>query len=351
MSEIKFKALAAVTGSNNVEPWEYVPRPLHEFDVEISITHCGVCHSDIHQLNNDWKLQQTRPMVPGHEVVGVVTKAGAKAIVSKGMRVGVGPDVSTCLNCKQCKTGDTQYCRKSVDCYQGVHKESGVRTHGGFAEKMIVDSRWAFPIPDGLDSASAAPLLCAGITVYSPLKRFAKSGQSVGIVGVGGLGHMALQFSSALGHKVTAISTSPDKEQFSKKLGATSFLNSSDAAQMKASSGKFNLLLVTVSSNLPWQKYIRLLDTDGILCLVGLPSEKIAVHPFALVGKRVSICGSSLASPSETREMLQLAAKNQIKAMITTFPMTEANTVLDRVRQGKPRFRDVLVQNLSTSKL
>eukprot|EP01060_Flectonema_neradi_P003911 TRINITY_DN12566_c0_g2_i1.p1 TRINITY_DN12566_c0_g2~~TRINITY_DN12566_c0_g2_i1.p1 ORF type:complete len:353 (+),score=49.48 TRINITY_DN12566_c0_g2_i1:44-1102(+) len=347
MTVNKFKALAAPEGSSLVEPWEYTPRPLSEFDVEVSITHCGVCHSDIHQVDNDWKFPQKRPMVPGHEIIGIVSKAGPKAVVKNGMRVGVGPQVLTCLKCKQCLSGDSQYCRRAVDCYQGVHKESGTRTHGGFAEKMIVDSRWAFPIPEALDSANAAPLLCAGMTVFSPLKRFAKPGQSVGIVGVGGLGHMALQFSAALGHKVTAISTSPDKEQFAKKLGAHSFLSSSDPAQMKSATGKLNLLLVTVSSNLPWAKYIKLLDTDGVLCLVGLPSEKIAISPFSLTFKRISVCGSALASPSETKEMLALAAKHRIQAMITEFSMTEANAVLERVRQGKPRFRDVLVQNLS----
>ena len=345
---VAIKALAACGKNKHVEPFEYRPRALCAHDVVIDITHCGVCASDVHQVDNDWKLPQRRPLVPGHEVVGVVTKAGPAAAVSVGARVGVSPQVGACGRCKTCGGGNPQYCRKMVDIYQGVHAESGARTYGGFSERMVVDSRWVYPLPESLPSVQAAPLLCAGLTVYSPLRRYAKPGHRVGVLGIGGLGHLAVQFASAMGCRVTAISHSPDKEEFARSLGAEAFVSSSDRPGMRQLRGELDVLLVTINVKINWAELFQLMALDGTICLVGVPTENVSVRPFQLLMSRVALVGSLLASPSEIREMLELAGKRGIKALVTELPMSRANDALQRVRQGKPRFRDVLVQDLST---
>eukprot|EP01064_Diplonema_japonicum_P028852 TRINITY_DN4532_c0_g1_i1.p1 TRINITY_DN4532_c0_g1~~TRINITY_DN4532_c0_g1_i1.p1 ORF type:complete len:351 (+),score=100.20 TRINITY_DN4532_c0_g1_i1:40-1092(+) len=344
------KSLACMKGEAHVVPYTYSPRRLCDYDVLIDITHCGVCHSDVHAVDNDWKMPQRRPMVPGHEIVGIVRNAGPKATMAVGDRIGVGPNVGSCLNCGSCKKGETQYCGKAVDVYHGVHAETKEKCYGGFAEAMMVDSRWTYKIPEKLPSATAAPLLCAGATVYSPIKRYSKPGGRVGVIGVGGLGHLAIQYAAAMGRKVTAISTSMDKEPFAKKLGATSFINSKDTQQMKNNRGTLDMLLITISASFPMAPYLSLLDNDGVLVLVGLPPEKeLKINPFQLLFKRLSVVGSALASPAEYDEMLTIAAEHSIEALITELPMTDANTALQRVREGKPRFRDVLVQNLGNA--
>eukprot|EP01059_Diplonema_ambulator_P006684 TRINITY_DN16303_c0_g1_i1.p1 TRINITY_DN16303_c0_g1~~TRINITY_DN16303_c0_g1_i1.p1 ORF type:complete len:361 (+),score=109.86 TRINITY_DN16303_c0_g1_i1:31-1083(+) len=346
------KSLACMKGESRVVPYTYNLRKLCDYDVLVDISHCGVCHSDVHAVDNDWKMPQRRPMVPGHEIVGIVKRAGPKAIWKVGDRVGVGPNVGSCLKCGACDKGETQYCSKGVDVYHGVHPETQEKCYGGFAESIMVDSRWAYLIPPSLPSSTAAPLLCAGATVYSPIKRYSKPGDRIGIVGIGGLGHLAIQYGAAMGRKVTAISTSDDKKPFAEKLGATSFLNSKDADQMKAARGSLDMILITISASFPMGAYMSLLTFDGKVALVGLPPEKeIKVNPFQLLFKRLAVVGSALASPEEYKEMLEIAATHKIEALITELPMTEANTALQRVREGKPRFRDVLVQNLGTSKL
>ena len=339
------KAMAAVKGGGNrVEPFNFTPRDLQGNDVELEVTHCGVCASDVMLID---KMPAQRPFVPGHEVVGVVRRVGAQSPLRIGQRVGVGWQVGSCGGCDVCKEGNAQYCRRMETIFQGTHAATGSRNFGGFSERVVVDSSFAFALPDALPSPQAAPLLCAGLTVYSPLARFAKAGDNVGIVGIGGLGHLALQFAKQMGCNVTAISHSPSKEGFARELGAGRFLNSEDSKDMKGARGTLDFLLVTIAVDLDWDRFLGLMKTDGTACLVGVPMKKLSVSPVQLL-RRVRLCGSVLASQQETRDMLTLAASSGIRAMVTELPMSCANESLDRVRQGKPRFRDVLVQDLSS---
>ena len=339
-------AVAAFDGKKVVEDYTYEIRDLCAHDVEIKITHCGVCASDVHLVDQDWGSKQDRPLVPGHEIVGTVVRAGPESVLKVGQRVGSGWQVGSCGDCVQCNRGVTQHCPKMEQTMQGLHSISGTRNYGGFADRIMVDSRFAYVIPEELNSAEAAPLLCAGLTVFSPLKRLGGgAGSRVGVVGIGGLGHLGVQFSKALGHKVTAISHSPDKEEFARKLGADEFLNSGDAKAMEEAANSLDFLLVTISANINWDQYLSLLDVEGTACLCGIPTKKLEITALGLVFRRISVTGSLLSSPDEAREMLDLAAKKNIASIVTELPFKQANESLDRVREGKPRFRDVLVMD------
>jgi uncharacterized zinc-type alcohol dehydrogenase-like protein len=343
------RAIAAVGEQDStVKSWKYTPRPLQPEDIDIRIVACGVCHSDLHQVKKEWKqVKQQRPLVPGHEIVGIVIRAGPKSIHKIGTRVAVGTCVGSCSTCELCKRGEENYCAKAVETYNGIHPATKTVTRGGFAERMIVDSRFAFQVPDSLPTTTAAPLMCAGATVYSPLKKYTNKESRVGIVGIGGLGHLGLQFARALGVKlVVAITTSSDKEKAAKSFGAHSVLVSTNVEQMKQANGSFDFLLVTVSADLKWADYLRLLTVDGRLCLVGLPpSGEMKLNPFALTGKRISVSGSNTAGMKDTREMLDLAAKAKIRVAVELLPLNEqgANEALRRVDQNLPRYRCVLV--------
>jgi len=317
-------------------------------DVVLRVVASGVCHSDVHQIKSEWKgVGKARPLVPGHEIIGVVTRAGERSVVKPGMRVGVGTLVGCCFTCESCKAGEESYCPKGVDTYTGVHAATGIRTHGGFAEQVVVDSRFCFAIPDSLPSETAAPMLCAGITVYSPLRRWCTPQSAVAIVGIGGLGHLALQFARALGmSKVAAITTSKDKADAAMKFGATDVIVSSSKADMKRFYRAFDFLLVTVSSDLPWSDYLRLLRTGGRLCLVGLPpSGKLTLVPFEIVGRRLSVCGSNTGGLREISEMLDLAARASVRTQVELLPLSAegANEAVHRVEANTPRFRCVMV--------
>ena len=338
------KALAVHPGKTSVEAFEYEPRSLCPYDVEVKITHCGVCASDV-LLADTLALPRPAPVVPGHEIVGFVVSAGDKAELTVGQRVGVGGQGGSCGDCGQCAGSTEQYCASRLDLLRGTHAESGTRSFGGFAQRLVVDSRFAYALPEVLPSAQAAPLMCAGVTVFSPLKRYSKPGSRVGVVGIGGLGHMAVQFAKAMGRKVTAISHTPDKEELARKLGADAFVNSGDTAAMAAAAKSLDFLLVTVGK-LDWDAYLNLLDVDGGACLVGLSLEKQEFSAYNMIVRGLHLHGSVLASPAEVREMLALAAEHNVVSMVDEMPMSQANEAMDRVRQGKPRFRDVLVQDL-----
>ena len=308
---------------------------LGPMDVELEVIACGLCHSDLHLVNDDWGISEY-PLVPGHEVVGRIIAAGkAVSDLAVGQRVGVGWLCGACLDCPSCHAGEDTLC--------GTPKRTCVATVGGFASRIRVDSRFSHPIPQGLSDLRAAPLLCAGVTVYSPLKRLLpRTGRDVGVVGIGGLGHLAVQYASRMGHRVTAIARGPGREQDAKVLGAQFFLDNTDGGQLATSAAAFDLLLVTVSADLDWSVYMRLLRPNGTLCLVGMPAATITVPIDNLVGEQKTLTGSSIGSRDMTREMLEYSAANEIYPWVVQMPMDQVNEALQILADGEARYRIVL---------
>ena len=337
MVELKFQAYASLKPGEKLQPWEYEPAPLGSNDVEIAVTHNGLCHTDIHMRDNDWNVSKF-PLVAGHEVVGNVTQIGADVTSIKiGDRLGFGWISNSCRVCDACLRGEENICRQG---YKGLI----VGNHGGFANKLRACADFAYKIPDNLDSASAAPLLCAGITVYNPLRTYIKyPGAKVGVLGIGGLGHLAIKFAEAMGAEVTAFSTSSDKEAEAKEFGAHYFYNWKNTEQIKAASATLDLLLCTVSSEIDWNKAFGLLANNGVLCLVGLPVSTLNIPLLPLVFGQKAIAGSVVGGRRFMKEMLEFAAIHQIKPMIETIPISQINAAMDRVVANKARYRIVLV--------
>ncbi|MCZ6560479.1 MAG: NAD(P)-dependent alcohol dehydrogenase [Gammaproteobacteria bacterium] len=310
-------------------------RALGPMDVELTVAACGLCRSDLHLIDDDWGLSEF-PLVPGHEVVGQVVAAGdAVRDLVVGQRVGVGWLCGACLECPGCVSGEDNLCVKP--------QRTCVANVGGFASRIRVDSRFAHPIPEGLSDLQAAPLLCAGVTVYSPLKRLLpKSGQDVGVVGIGGLGHLAVQYASGMGHRVTAINRGPGKQDDARALGAMACIDNTDAGQLEAAAASFDLLLVTVSAELDWSVYLRLLRPNGTLCLVGMPAATITVPIDSLVGEQKILTGSSIGSRKMIREMLEYSAANKIYPWVVEMPMDRVNEALQILANGEARYRIVL---------
>ena len=337
MVELKFQAYASLKPGEKLQPWEYEPAPLGSNDVEIAVTHNGLCHTDIHMRDNDWNVSKF-PLVAGHEVVGNVTQIGGEVTGIKiGDRLGFGWISNSCRVCDACLRGEENICRQG---YKGLI----VGNHGGFANKLRACADFAYKIPDNLDSASAAPLLCAGITVYNPLRTYIKyPGAKVGVLGIGGLGHLAIKFAEAMGAEVTAFSTSSDKEAEAKEFGAHYFYNWKNTEQIKAASATLDLLLCTVSSEIDWNKAFGLLANNGVLCLVGLPVSTLNIPLLPLVFGQKAIAGSVVGGRRFMKEMLEFAAIHQIKPMIETIPISQINAAMDRVVANKARYRIVLV--------
>lgn len=330
-----FHGYAAPEAGKPLEPFSFEPRPLGAKDVEIAISHCGICHSDLHLVNNDWRMSRY-PLVPGHEIVGTVAQLGADVRgLAPGQRVGVGWQSGSCGACEWCERGDENLCAGSVaTCNPGP---------GGFADRIRVSARFALPIPEALPSRDAAPLLCGGITVYTPLREHGIGAHSrVGVIGVGGLGHLALQFARALGSEVTAFSTSPDKETEARALGAHHFITTRERSALKAVRGSFDFILSTVTADLPWTDYVAALRPRGTLCLVGAAPSAVALPAFALIGANKKLSGSNTGSPALIREMLQVAARTGVRARTEPFRLQDVNTALGRVARNEVRYRAVL---------
>lgn len=330
------KSFVALSAKQALKPFNYQPRPLGPTDVEVKITHCGICHSDIHLIDNDWGVSQY-PLVPGHEIIGTITKVGSQVSNLKvGQRVGIGWECNSCGTCEWCKNQEENLCNLQEATCNG--------NYGGYAEKIRVNHRFAFPIPDKLNSENAAPLLCGGVTVYSPLKQYVtKSNMRVGIIGIGGLGHLALQFARAMGCEVTAFSTTPAKESEAKAFGAHHFVNINDQQAMEKQISQMDFLLSTVTANIDWGAFLNILRPKGKFCILGVPSASIPVPLFALIVARKSICGSNIGGTKEIKEMLEFAAQHNIKAKTETEKMENVNQALQRVKQNKVRYRMVLV--------
>lgn len=316
-------------------PLRYDPGDLRTQDVEVSISHCGVCHSDLSLIDNDWGMSQY-PFIPGHEVVGTVTAVGAAVRqLEAGDRVGIGWQADSCGFCEWCRKGEENLCAQA--------QPTCVGRHGGYAEAIRVNALFAVKLPEALDSQTTAPLLCAGITVYQPLRSAGVNPSSrVGVIGIGGLGHLALQFARAFGAEVTAFSTSQDKEAEAMALGAHRFVNSRDSKELKAVEGTQDLIVSTINAAQEWNAYISALRPHGTLCLVGVPPKPVSLEAFPLIAGARCVCGSNTGSPARIAEMLDVAARHKIAAQTEAFKMAEANQAIARLRKNNVHYRAVL---------
>ncbi|OAY35712.1 probable mannitol dehydrogenase [Manihot esculenta] len=335
---------AARDSSGVLSPFNFSRRATGEKDVTFKVLYCGVCHTDIHMIKNEWGFS-SYPMVPGHEVVGEVTEVGSKVEKFKvGDKVGVGYIVGSCRSCDNCTNDLENYCPK-IMLTSGAFVGDGTTTYGGYSDLMVADEHFIVRIPDTLSLDATAPLLCAGITVYSPLRYYGldKPGLHVGVVGLGGLGHVAIKFAKAMGLKVTVISTSSNKKQEAMEhLGADSFLVSRDHDQIKAAIGTMDGIIDTVSATHPLLPLIDLLKSNGKLVLVGAPEKPFELPAFPLIMGRKMVGGSCTGSMKEMQEMIDFAAEHNIKAEVEVIPIDYVNTAMERLHKGDVRYRFVI---------
>ena len=339
------KAFSAASATSPLSPAVIERRQPTPTDVQIKILYCGVCHSDLHFARNEWHFTQY-PAVPGHEIVGTVSAVGSGVTKFKvGDTVGVGCLVDSCRTCPSCRSGLEQFCDSGMlgGTYGGVEKHLGTPTLGGYSESIVVTEDFVLRMPSTLDLAAAAPLLCAGITTYSPLRRAKVGpGHKVGIVGLGGLGHMAVKFAKAFGAHVVLFTTSPSKVADGKRLGAHEVVVSSDEAQMAAQLGTFDFILDAVSATHDINAYLNLLKRDGNLVLVGAPEKPIPVAAFPLLMRRRSLSGSLIGGLPETQEMLDFCGEHGITSDIEMIRMDEINTAYERMLKSDVKYRFVI---------
>ncbi len=341
---IKTKAYAAQNEITPLAPWEFERREVGPHDVQFDILFCGVCHSDLHQIKNDW-FPGIFPMVPGHEIVGRVVKVGDHVKKFKvGDLAGTGCMVDSCQVCENCKQDLEQYCLKgSSQTYNGYEQDGKTPTYGGYSNTIVVREEFVLHISDKLNLAAVAPLLCAGITTYSPLRYWkVGKGHKLAVLGLGGLGHMAVKFGVAFGADVTVLSTSASKEEDAKKLGAHHFVVTKDPAQVAAVKGSFDFILDTVSAAHDFNMYLSLLRTNGTMICVGVPSKPAEVAAFSLLGGRKSLAGSGIGGIAETQEMLDFCAANHIVSDIEMIDIKNIQNAYDRMLKGDVRYRFVI---------
>ena len=308
--------------------------PLGPDDVEVQVEHCGLCHSDLSVLNNEWGVS-TYPAVLGHEVIGKVVAVGSAALgIKVGQRVGIGWTAGSCMHCRQCKSGYQQLCLEALPTI--------IKHYGGFASHVRAHWAWTLPVPEGLDAAEAGPLLCGGITVFNPLAMYAKPTSRVGIVGIGGLGHMAVKFASAYGCDVTAFTSSESKFQEARGFGAHHVVSSRDSAAIRKLAGTLDLLIVTVNVPMDWASLIGALAPNGRMHVVGAVLEPIPVAAFPLIMGQKSISGSPTGSPVDMDDMLQFVARHKVTPQTEHFPMSRINEAFEHLEAGKARYRIVL---------
>jgi uncharacterized zinc-type alcohol dehydrogenase-like protein len=342
---IPVKAYAAERAGAPLTPFRLSRRDPGDKDVVIDILYCGICHSDIHASRGEWG-EALFPMVPGHEIVGRVARVGAKVKKFKaGQTVGVGCYTDSCRVCPDCKSGSEQYCTRggAVFTYNDTEKDGKTPTYGGYSAKIVVDENYVLKVPSKLSPERAAPLLCAGITTYSPLRRWGlKKGQKLGVLGLGGLGHMAVKLGAALGAKVTVLSSSPGKEAEALRLGADRFVLTSDKKAMAALNDALDLVIDTVSAPHDVNQALSLLKRDGTLILVGASPTPLAVGAFPLILGRRKIAGSLIGGVKETQEMLDFCGKHGVQADVEVIPMADVNKAYERVVKGDVRYRFVI---------
>jgi alcohol dehydrogenase (NADP+) len=338
------KAFAAYTSTSSLAPFNFERRSLKEFDVAFDILFCGVCHSDIHQARNEWG-GSIYPMVPGHEIVGTVSAVGDRVSKYKvGDLVAVGCLVNSCRDCENCKQGLEQYCQNgAVGTYNSYEKDGVTPTYGGYSDKIVVHEDFVLRVPPSLPIEGVAPLLCAGITTYSPLRYWkVGKGHKIGVLGLGGLGHMAVKFAAAFGAEVTMLSTSPAKEADAKKLGAHHFTLTTSREATKALRGKLDFIIDTVSAPHDYNMYLSMLKTNGVHICVGAPPTPAEVRAFSLIGNRRSISGSTIGGIPETQEMLDFCAAHNIISDVEMISMDYINEAYERMLKGDVRYRFVI---------
>ncbi len=330
--------------SSPLEPFNFERREPGPHDLLIEILYCGVCHSDIHQARDEWG-GSLFPMVPGHEIVGRVTRAGSAVQRFKaGDLAGVGCFVDSCRVCESCKAGLEQYCEEHlVLTYNGTERDKKTPTYGGYASQIVVDENYTLRISPSLPLANVAPLLCAGITTYSPLRRYKVGrGQRVAVVGLGGLGHMAIKFAASMGAEVTVLSTSKSKEGDARRLGAHEFVVITDPKKLEALANRFDFILDAVSADHDLNAYLNLLRRDGVLALVGAPAKPMEVQAFSLLLKRRTLVGSLIGGLGETQEMLDYCTEKNIASDVEVIPIQQVEAAYERTIKGDVRYRFVI---------
>lgn len=339
----KAKAFAAPSAKAPLAPFSFERRDLKSNDVHIEIQYCGVCHSDVHQARDEWG-RGIFPMVPGHEIVGKVIAVGSSVKKFKvGDLAGVGCLVDACLDCRSCREGLEQFCERGfVGTYNSKEKD-GTPTYGGYSSSIVTREEFCLSIPSNLDLAAVAPLLCAGITTYSPLRHWkVTKGQKVGVVGLGGLGHMGVKLANAMGAHVVVFTTSPSKVEDAKRLGAHEVVISKDMAQMKSHANTFDFILDTVSAPHDYDLYLSLLRRDATMVLVGLPDKPPELHAGALIMGRRSLAGSLIGGIKETQEMLNFCAQHGIVSDIEMIPIQKINEAYERMIKSDVKYRFVI---------
>ncbi len=342
-NEYPTKAYGATSPESGIAPMDITRRGLRDDDVLIDISHCGICHSDLHASRNDWKWARY-PMVPGHEIVGTVSAVGDKVSRHKiGDRVAIGCMVDSCLECSHCEADLEQYCRQGmVGTYNGTDRRDGTTTMGGYSERIVCREEFVLKVPDTLSMADAAPLLCAGITTYSPLRTWKIGpGSKVAVVGVGGLGHMGVKLAAAMGAEVTVVSRTQDKAADAKALGATQFLLSTDKDAMKAHAGAFDMVLNTIPVPHDVTPYFDLLRIDGVQVLVGVIGTLPNMSSLPLLGRKV-LTGSGIGGLAETQEMLDFCAENGVTPDIEVIAIQDVNDAYERMEKSDVKYRFVI---------
>lgn len=331
----KIRGWTAGTPGAKLELREYPFPELGEGDVALEVHHCGICHSDLHLVQGDWGTSKF-PIVPGHEILGKVIGLGpGVAHLKIGQMVGVGWQSSSCGHCMECLAGRQNLCdRSGATCVGHL---------GGYSDFHVTKSAFCFPVPDSLAKPAVAPLFCGGITVYSPLCEFVTRKEArIAVVGLGGLGHLAVKFARALGHEVAVFSSSPSKAKEARDLGAHHFHSSAQAEEIESLGRRYDLVLVTANVDLPYESYLSTLRSDGVLCFVGIPPSPMEISVDALLGKRLRVAASPIGSPSRILEMVDFAGRHGILAETESYPMDEVNEVLPKVKANKVRYRAVL---------
>lgn len=335
-----FRSFAALSANSVLQPFSFDPGPLGDEDIEIRVEHCGICHSDLALIDSEW-FPSSYPVVPGHEVVGVITALGPRAKGRQlGQRVGIGWHSGSCSHCEFCLGGEQNLC--------GTRQPTIIGRHGGFADRLRAHWSWAVPIPDALDPAAAGPLMCGGGTVFLPfVLKEVKPTERVGVVGIGGLGHLAVKFARAWGCEVTAFTSTPAKREEALALGAHRTISSVDRAELKAAAGSLDFLLVTAGASLDWDALINTLAPKGRMHLVGVVTEKMNLRSGSLLSWQRSLSASPTPSPTLLARMLEFSARHQILPQVERFPMSRVNEAVEHLRSGRARYRVVLDADFS----
>ncbi|ARB92196.1 NAD(P)-dependent alcohol dehydrogenase [Legionella longbeachae] len=341
---IPVKGYAAQSAKAPLTPYSFNRREVGEHDVLIDIHYCGICHSDIHLVRGEWG-GSIFPMVPGHEIIGLVSQTGSAVTQFKiGDRVGVGCFVDSCRQCDNCHEGFEQFCDKGMTLtYNSTEPNGKNTTKGGYSTKIVVDENYVLKIPSNLPLDAAAPLLCAGITLYSPLKHWQTGpGKRVGILGLGGLGHMGVKLAHAMGAEVSVLSHSLNKEADGIRMGADHFFATSNPKTFEQLTNYFDLIICTVSAKIDWNEYLKLLKRDGTMVVVGIPEEPALINSFSLIERRRNLAGSLIGGIKETQEMLDFCGKHHIVSEIELIPMHQVNEAYERVLKSDVRYRFVI---------